>query len=305
MQQEFLEEEKLMQVLTLKKILKFGIVTSGKKFIKVLNLKTPQENSSYCSKPQNNICTNKHYQKLSPTLKAHESSLKILENRELQNKVSDNFSDRSTRHIEIQLPEGLHYQAGDHLGIFPQNPSHLVEKVCTRFGVKSNTIIQLSLQNNSKSHLPLNQAISVEDLLTHYLEIQEVASKSQLKTLAKYTECPPEKQKLLQWLEDDEEGKQLFKKEVQEKGVSVLDLLIAFPACEIPFEAYLDMLSSLKVRYFSISSSSLKNPGQCSITVGILREKAWSGKGIFEGICTNYLANLQEGDHIRAFYPKK
>ena len=267
-------------------------------------LENTQRKLSTTSNLNLEIIQKEQYQKISPTVEAPILSLKILENRELQNKTGNTYSDRSTRHIEFQLPNGVTYQAGDHLGIYPQNPAHLIGKVCTRFGIKSDTVIRLSHLNYQTSHLPLHQDISVEDLLTHYLELQEVATKRQVKILAEYTECPPEKQKLLQWLGEDEASKELFKKEVLERGLSVLDLLIEFPACEVPFEVYLDLLSSLKVRYFSISSSSLNTPNQCSITVGVLNEEAWSGKGIFEGICTNYLAKLDQGNHIRAFIQK-
>ena len=41
----------------------------------------------------------------------------ILENRELQSSSSE----RSTRHIEISLPEGATYKEGDHLGVLPIN----------------------------------------------------------------------------------------------------------------------------------------------------------------------------------------
>jgi cytochrome P450/NADPH-cytochrome P450 reductase len=41
----------------------------------------------------------------------------VKENRELQGEGSD----RSTRHIEIKLPQGVSYQEVDHLGIIPEN----------------------------------------------------------------------------------------------------------------------------------------------------------------------------------------
>ena len=42
-------------------------------------------------------------------------------NRELHRKDGEHASDRSTRHIELELPAGESYRAGDHLGVIPHN----------------------------------------------------------------------------------------------------------------------------------------------------------------------------------------
>jgi cytochrome P450/NADPH-cytochrome P450 reductase len=75
----------------------------------------------------------------------------------------------------------------------------------------------------------------------------------------------------------------------------VLDLLEEYPACELPFEEYLDMLPQMTPRYYSISSSPRATPDRCSITVGVVREPAWSGRGTFEGVCSTYLARHDDG----------
>ena len=51
----------------------------------------------------------------------------------------------------------------------------------------------------------------------------------------------------------------------------MLDLLEDYPACEMPFEVFLDRLPPLRPRYYSISSSPLVSPDTCSITTGVLR----------------------------------
>ncbi|MGL4557298.1 MAG: cytochrome P450, partial [Afipia sp.] len=43
--------------------------------------------------------------------------VKLLVNDELQNKSGANPSTRSTRHIEVELPEGISYRVGDHLSV--------------------------------------------------------------------------------------------------------------------------------------------------------------------------------------------
>src|SRR5258708_12416531 len=60
--------------------------------------------------------------------------MKVLVNSELQNKAGANASDRSTRHIEVQLPPDISYRVGDHLSVVPRNDPALVDSVARRFG---------------------------------------------------------------------------------------------------------------------------------------------------------------------------
>ncbi len=62
------------------------------------------------------------------------SPMKVSVNSELQNKAGANPSDRSTRHIEVQLPPGITYRVGDHLSVVPRNDPALVDSVARRFG---------------------------------------------------------------------------------------------------------------------------------------------------------------------------
>ncbi|MEO1652299.1 MAG: cytochrome P450, partial [Bacteroidota bacterium] len=220
----------------------------------------------------------------------------VLENQELQAEQAP----RSTRHIEFKLPAHLYYQTGDYLLVYPQNPEELLEKVAQRFQMNLNQGIQLQTESLIKSHLPVMEAILLRDLLAHYVELQDPLLKKYVPILIRYTECPPEKKRLEALQESIEKGSPLFIEEVQKKKLSLLALLLELPACEIPFEVFLEMLPPLRPRYFSISSSALSLPDQCSITVGVLEEPAYSGKGTFKGISTHYLASLKKGDQIRA-----
>ena len=77
-------------------------------------------------------------------------------------------------------------------------------------------------------------------------------------------------------------------------------MLLEYPACELPFHVYLEMLSLLAPRYYSISSSPSVDPARCSVTVGVVEGPAASGRGVYKGICSNYLSNRRAGDAIYA-----
>src|SRR5665647_153932 len=71
--------------------------------------------------------------------------MKLLVNSELQNKGGANASDRSTRHIEVQLPPGTSYRVGDHLSVVPRNDPALVDSVARRWGCLPSDQVRLQV----------------------------------------------------------------------------------------------------------------------------------------------------------------
>jgi cytochrome P450 / NADPH-cytochrome P450 reductase len=228
----------------------------------------------------------------------HAHTMKVVENRELQCKDGANPSERSTRHLEFEMSADVHYTTGLHLGIIPRNDDVQVERIMRRFQFTPDTYVVLHRNDNRKTNLPLDVPVSVHYLLRTYVELQDVASRKQVRMLADYTQCPPDK-KRLQALSGEDDS--LYKAEVLEKRKSLIDLLEEFPACEIPFNVFLELLPMLRPRYYSISSSPKVGGQRCSITVSVVDAPARSGHGQYQGVCSNYLRKLQVGDEIEAF----
>ncbi|WP_420901959.1 cytochrome P450 [Paenibacillus dendritiformis] len=216
----------------------------------------------------------------------------IAANRELQQPGSE----RSTRHIEIELPDGMTYQEGDHLGVFPSNRKDHIDRILRRFGLREKDQVILTASGASASHLPLDRPISLLDLLSHSVEVQEAATRAQIREVAAFTVCPPHKRELEALLEEGTYEEQILK-----KRVTMLDLVEKYEACEIPFEKFVELLPPLKPRYYSISSSPRMDEERASITVGVVRGQAWSGRGEYLGVASNYLAERRPGDDIVMF----
>ncbi len=228
------------------------------------------------------------------------SPMKVLVNTELQNKTGANASDRSTRHIEVQLPPNLTYRVGDHLSVVPRNDPVLVDAVARRFGFLPADQIKLQVAEGRRAQLPVGDAVSVGRLLTEFVELQQVATRKQIQIMSEHTRCPVTKPKLLAYVGDDAESAERYRSEILAKRRSVYDLLDEYPACELPFHAYLEMLSLLAPRYYSISSSPSGDAARCSVTVGVVEAPASSGRGVYKGICSNYLAGRRAGDTVHA-----
>ena len=226
--------------------------------------------------------------------------MKMLVNKELQNKQGANASDRSTRHIEVQLPTGISYRVGDHLSVVPRNDPALVDSVARRFGFLPADQIRLQVAEGRRAQLPVGDTVSVGRLLSEFVELQQVATRKQIQIMSEHTRCPVTKPKLLAYVGDDAAASEHYRADILGKRKSVFDLLEEHPACELPFHAYLEMLSLLAPRYYSISSSPSGDPQSCSVTVGVVEGPASSGRGIYKGICSNYLAGRRAGETIQA-----
>ena len=228
------------------------------------------------------------------------SPMKVLVNSELQNKAGAHPSDRSTRHVEVQLPANVSYRVGDHLSVVPRNDPALVDAVARRFGFLPADQIRLKVAEGRRAQLPVGDAVSVGQLLTDFVELQQVATRKHIQIMSEHTRCPVTRPKLLAFVGDDDTSSECYRAVVLGKRKSVFDLLEEFPACELPFHAYLEMLSLLAPRYYSISSSPSTDPARCSVTVAVVDAPASSGHGVFKGVCSNYLAGRRGGDTVHA-----
>src|ERR1700721_1141175 len=109
--------------------------------------------------------------------------IKVLVNTELQNKVGAHASERSTRHIEVQLP-GVTYRVGDHLSVVPRNDPALVDSVARRFGFLPSDQIRLQVAEGRRAQLPVGEPVSVGRLLTDFVELQQVAPRKQIQIMS-------------------------------------------------------------------------------------------------------------------------
>ena len=240
-----------------------------------------------------------------PTVTSYSAlPMTVRANRELQRRDGERPSERSTRHLEIALPSGLAYEAGDHLGVLPRNGLGLLQRVLLRFKLDAGLYVTITPKAHAPTHLPVGETIPLVDVLANYVELQDVATRAQIGVLASYTEDPAQREALLGLAGEDADSQARYRERVFLPHKSILDLLDEFPACAPPFDAFLDSLPPLRPRYYSISSSPLVAPDTCSITVGVLEAPARSGRGVFSGICSGFLARRTPDSMLFAFVRK-
>lgn len=132
----------------------------------------------------------------------------------------------------------------------------------------------MKLKKGSHSTIPTDTEISVSVVLASYVELNASATKKNLQTLANYA--------------GDNADKIDTSASTQQ---SILDILEANPDISIPFSVYLSMLTPMRIRQYSISSSPLKDATVASITFSI----ADDSNHRHPGVATNYLKDLTPG----------
>ncbi|MEV4570075.1 cytochrome P450 [Nonomuraea sp. NPDC049419] len=191
------------------------------------------------------------------------------------------------RSILARLPEGVTYEAGDHVAVFAKNDPELVEWALRCLRVPREQVVRLRAE--SATHLPVGTPVTAGLLLTEFAELQEVATRSDLELLAAHTACPWTTRQLAELTAS-------YADEILAKRVSPLALLERFPAIELPLPVFLEMAGPIRPRYYSVSSSPLADPRLVRLTVGLVEGPALSGSGTYQGMCSAYLAGLKEGD---------
>ncbi|KAI8656633.1 hypothetical protein LRP88_11942 [Fusarium phalaenopsidis] len=194
------------------------------------------------------------------------------------------------KNIEIQLPTGMTYKAGDYLAILPLNPKTTVGRVFRRFELAWDVFFKI--HSDGPTTLPTNTEISAYDVFSAYVELSQPATKRNILALVEATEDKAIIEELEKLTGD------AYAEEISAKKASVLDLLEKYPAVALPISSYLAMLPPMRVRQYSISSSPLANSSKLTLTYSLLDAPSLSGQGRHVGVATHFLSSLSPGEKL-------
>ncbi|MEB3982044.1 cytochrome P450 [Mycobacterium sp. 663a-19] len=191
--------------------------------------------------------------------------------------------------VRVDLPDGVDYQTGDHLTVMADNPPEVVDAVLAQLGIDPGLRLAINPRRSSRRLIALDREVSARELLTHFVELRKPVTSSQLRSLAAANTSPAERRRLTE-LAEDPEGCPL----------SVMECLDEYPACVLTGAELLELLDPMVPRHYSIASSSMLSPRTVGLIVSVLDAPARSGRGLFKGVASNYLATVQAGQVIRA-----
>ncbi|MGW0949479.1 bifunctional cytochrome P450/NADPH--P450 reductase [Streptomyces sp. NPDC002623] len=201
---------------------------------------------------------------------------------------------RVKRLVRLALPEGTTYRTADHLTVLPANSPALVARAAQLLRADLDTVLSIVPDRPSRSGLAIDRPLTVRELLTHYVELQDRPTAEQLNVLAAVNPCPPE-QSALRALAHDQDALATDRR-------TVLDLIEDHPALSevLTWPTMLELLPPRRPRHYSISTSPLQDPHHVDLMVSVLQGPARSGRGTYRGAGSGYLNTVRPGDTVLA-----
>ncbi|MDF3148904.1 NADPH cytochrome P450 oxidoreductase family protein, partial [Streptomyces sp. T21Q-yed] len=194
---------------------------------------------------------------------------------------------RRKRFVRVALPDGVTYRTADHLTVLPANAPALVDRAATALGIDLDTVLDIRATRPRRDGLAVDRPLTVRQLLTHHVELQERPSAAQLSALAAANPCPPERMALANLTDDPR---------------TLVEVIEDHPALRgaLDWPTLLDLLTPLRPRHYSISSSPAVDPGHADLMVSLLQAPARSGKGVYRGTGSGHLMTVRPGDTVYA-----
>ena len=192
-------------------------------------------------------------------------------------------SAKDTRLIVFDLKgTALPYNAGDSLGVFPENCPDMVQWILD------------ALDATGAEHVsaPGGGRVSLHEALLTCYDLKKCRP-TLIELLAESATDVRHGAALRAMLAEDGAG--------VPEGYELIDLLLEFPSARPPIERLVAALSPLNPRLYSIASSPLQHPDQVHLTVGVLRYVNPRGRQC-KGIASTFLAERARiGASVRVF----
>lgn len=200
----------------------------------------------------------------------------------INRRLNGSGSAKDVRQFGFALGDsGLHYEAGDALGVWPKNcPDYVVE---LEQALNLNAAAPVVVDTREKS---LHQALLEDyEICRPSLEVLRfIAQRTQSKTLTQLL-AADRKQELVDWL----------------YGRQLVDVLYEFPL-RADLEEWLPLLKRLQPRMYSIASSSKVFPQEVHLTVSAVRYSRFrDSKKERKGVASTFLADRAEGLDVPIF----
>eukprot|EP00984_Skeletonema_dohrnii_P017576 scaffold8051_cov148-Skeletonema_dohrnii-CCMP3373.AAC.1 len=182
-----------------------------------------------------------------------------------------NGGESGMNEMEVMLSEYssnkmCNYEAGDHLVIYPVNSQCVVEALLDNLDVDRHAIISVEGQPES---YPFPTGLTVYETLSHCADLGALVSPNFVRMI-------------LQRKDID------YKAEIAHPRRTLIDLLFQHQR-KLSLEDLLFQIAPMKPRYYSIASSSVKNPTRIRLLYRRIKYVTSLGYQR-EGVCTSYLS---------------
>jgi len=185
-------------------------------------------------------------------------------------------SAKETRHLVVSIAgSGLHYKAGDSLGVFPSNRPSEVDAILAALGATGDEPVMLP---KATAPLSIRAALATKLALAGPTKrivetLHGKATQAHEKAKLEGFLAPESKEVLATWLDERE----------------FIDLLVEFPSAKLTPQELVDHMRKLMPRLYSIASSPRAHPQEIHLTVAIVRYESNHRERV--GVCTTFMAD--------------
>jgi cytochrome P450 / NADPH-cytochrome P450 reductase len=212
-------------------------------------------------------------------------------------------SPKRARHLEVALPPGLSYRAGDHLGVCPKNDEERVERLARHLGSALDGLFMVPKTLEARA-VPKGVVLQVRNVLTSLVDIGCKPSVPLLELLLRKVADAEERSRLEQIMKalETSDGASPLGEAIDAGAYDVLELLDEFPSCKLNIFEFLQVAQPLRPRYYSASSSPrIHGDGVVHVTVGLEHVPVPGTSREFRGLCAHHVHTLREGDRLNVF----
>lgn len=212
--------------------------------------------------------------------------------------------DRSCLHLELDtndFPE-LKYKTGDHLAVWPSNPTREIQRLVNVLGLEGSRQTPLLIQTLDPAvQLKVPSPTTWDALLRYYLEVCAPVSRETVLALAEFAPSETSKATLKKLGED----KNTYHDHCSKTHVTLGRLLESVSSStgswsHLPLSFVIESLPNLSPRYYSISSSSVVSPKKIAITIATSSEISATQSVPIPGVTTGYLLDIEQNRQIES-----
>ena len=197
--------------------------------------------------------------------------------------------DRDIRHYAFDIAgTKIKYTVGDTLGVYPQNHKTDVDALLRDLSLNGDDFVKIQKgEQIRRTFLPF--VTSVRTLFTEVLDVFGRPTRRFYSLLSRFATDPKERE-LLESLMTTE-GAPMLQSFISETA-TYADILRRFPSAKPSLPFLVEMIPTMKPRFYSIASSPLMSPKAIELCIVGVNWTTPSGKKRF-GQCTSYLHDLQ------------
>ena len=203
--------------------------------------------------------------------------------------------ERNCLHVEIDISgTNLSYTSGDHVAIWPTNPGKEVDRFFKVLGLADRRHDVISVRGlDPTARVPFPSPTTYDAVIRYHMEICAPVSRQFVAQVAAFAPTDACKEAMTQLGAD----KDLFHSKVAGLNLNIAQLLELQSGGEpwpaIPFSIFIETLTKLQPRYYSISSSALAQKHRVAVTAVVESLVTPASPHVLKGVTTNYLFALK------------